>query len=83
MMDSNIWGATTSGLPVARPRHSRTHDVSVDHATSGSTVGCEKNYDTVEFIASRPECAVRQIFFQSKTDRRSAIDARTSVVPSA
>jgi hypothetical protein len=49
-----------------------------DNAKSGSTVGGDKNYDTVDFVAGCRERGCTPHVSQNDTNRRSAIDARTT-----
>jgi len=52
-----------------------------DHAKPGSTVGGDKNYDTAEFVAGCRERGCTPHVSQNDTNRRSAIDARTTRHP--
>lgn len=49
-----------------------------DHAKPGSTVGGDKNYDTAEFVAGCRKRSCTPHVSQNDTNRRSAIDARTT-----
>jgi Rieske Fe-S protein len=49
-----------------------------DNAKSGSTVGGDKNYDTADFVAGCRERGCTPHVSQNDTNRRSAIDARTT-----
>ena len=52
------------------------------NAGPGSTIGADKNYDTADFVAGcRKRGAVPHVA-QNNTNRRSAIDARTTRHPS-
>ena len=57
-------------------------DMIEDNAKSGSTVGGDKNYDTADFVAGCRERGCTPHVSQNDTNRRSAIDARTSRHPS-
>jgi hypothetical protein len=52
-----------------------------DNAKSGSTVGGDKNYDTADFVAGCRERGCTPHVSQNDTNRRSAIDARTTRHP--
>jgi len=52
-----------------------------DNAKPGSTVGADKNYDTAEFVAGCRERGCTPHVSQNNTNRRSAIDARTTRHP--
>src|SRR5438876_709533 len=52
-----------------------------DNAGPGSTVGADKNYDTAEFVAGCRDCGCTLHASQNNTNRRSAIDARTTRHP--
>jgi transposase len=52
-----------------------------DNAGPGSTVGADKNYDTAEFVAGCRDCGCTPHVSQNNTNRRSAIDARTTRHP--
>ena len=52
-----------------------------DNARPGSTVGGDKNYDTAEFVAGCRERGCTPHVSQNNTNRRSAIDARTTRHP--
>jgi transposase len=56
-------------------------DMIDDNARPGSTVGGDKNYDTAEFVASCRERGCTPHVSQNDTNRRSAIDARTTRHP--
>jgi transposase len=56
-------------------------DMVADNAKSGSTVGADKNYDTVEFVAGCRERGCTPHVSQHNANRRSAIDARTTRHP--
>lgn len=49
-----------------------------DNAKPGSTVGADKNYDTAEFVAGCRARGCTPHVSQNNTNRRSAIDARTT-----
>ena len=49
-----------------------------DNARPGSTVGGDKNYDTADFVAGCRERGCTPHISQNDTNRRSAIDARTT-----
>lgn len=49
-----------------------------DHADAKSTVGADKNYDTVDFVATCRELGCTPHVVQNDTNRRSAIDRRTT-----
>jgi transposase len=49
-----------------------------DNARPGSTVGGDKNYDTADFVAGCRERGCTPHVSQNNTNRRSAIDARTT-----
>ena len=53
-----------------------------DNAGPGSTVGADKNYDTADFVAGCRERSCTPHVSQNDTNRRSAIDARTTRHPS-
>jgi transposase len=56
-------------------------DMIGDNAKPGSTVGGDKNYDTADFVAGcRERCCTPHVS-QNDTNRRSAIDARTTRHP--
>ena len=52
-----------------------------DNARPGSTVGGDKNYDTAEFVAGCRKRGCTPHVSQNNTNRRSAIDARTTRHP--
>ncbi len=52
-----------------------------DNARPGSTVGGDKNYDTSEFVAGCRERGCTPHVSQNNTNRRSAIDGRTTRHP--
>jgi transposase len=52
-----------------------------DNAKPGSTVGGDKNYDTAEFVAGCRRHGCTPHVSQNNTNRRSAIDARTTRHP--
>jgi transposase len=52
-----------------------------DNAGAGSTVGADKNYDTADFVASCRERGCVPHVVQNNTNRRSAIDGRTTRHP--
>lgn len=56
-------------------------DMIEDNAKPGSTVGGDKNYDTAEFVAGCRERACTPHVSQNNTNRRSAIDGRTTRHP--
>lgn len=56
-------------------------DMIEDHARPGSTVGGDKNYDTADFVAGCRERGCTPHVAQNNTNRRSAIDARTTRHP--
>jgi hypothetical protein len=49
-----------------------------DNARPGSTVGADKNYDTSDFVAGCRKHGCTPHVSQNNTNRRSAIDARTT-----
>ncbi len=53
-------------------------DMIDDNARPGSTVGGDKNYDTAEFVAGCRNRSCTPHVSQNDTNRRSAIDARTT-----
>jgi len=53
-------------------------DMIDDNAGPGSTVGGDKNYDTADFVAGCRERGCTPHVSQNDTNRRSAIDARTT-----
>jgi transposase len=53
-------------------------DMIEDNARPGSTVGGDKNYDTADFVAGCRERGCTPHVSQNDTNRRSAIDARTT-----
>ena len=53
-------------------------DMIDDNAHPGSTVGADKNYDTAEFVAGCRERRCVPHVAQNNTNRRSAIDGRTT-----
>lgn len=56
-------------------------DMIEDNARPGSTVGGDKNYDTAEFVAGCRDRGCTPHVSQNDTNRRSAIDARTTRHP--
>ena len=56
-------------------------DMIEDNARPGSTIGGDKNYDTAEFVAGCRDCRCTPHVSQNDTNRRSAIDARTTRHP--
>ena len=56
-------------------------DMIDDNARPGSTVGGDKNYDTADFVAGCRERGCTPHVSQNNTNRRSAIDARTTRHP--
>ena len=56
-------------------------DMIDDNAKPGSTVGGDKNYDTADFVAGCRERGCTPHVSQNNTNRRSAIDARTTRHP--
>jgi len=56
-------------------------DMIEDNAGPGSTVGGDKNYDTADFVAGCRERGCTPHVAQNDTNRRSAIDARTTRHP--
>jgi transposase len=56
-------------------------DMIDDNAGAGSTVGGDKNYDTSDFVSGCRERACTPHVSQNNTNRRSAIDARTTHHP--
>ena len=56
-------------------------DMIEDNARPGSTVGGDKNYDTADFVAGNRERGCTPHVSQNNTNRRSAIDARTTRHP--
>jgi transposase len=56
-------------------------DMIEDNAKLGSTVGGDKNYDTADFVAGCRERGCTPHVSQNNTNRRSAIDARTTRHP--
>jgi transposase len=56
-------------------------DLIEDNARPGSTVGGDKNYDTADFVAGCRERRCTPHVSQNNTNRRSAIDARTTRHP--
>jgi transposase len=56
-------------------------DMIEDSAKPGSTVGGDKNYDTAGFVAGCRELRCTPHVSQNDTNRRSAIDARTTRHP--
>src|SRR6516225_7329767 len=56
-------------------------DMIDDNARPGSTVGGDKNYDTADFVAGCRECGCTPHVSQNDTNRRSAIDGRTTRHP--
>jgi hypothetical protein len=52
-----------------------------DNAKPGSTVGGDKNYDTAAFVAGCRERGCTPHVAQNDTNRRSAIDGRTTRHP--
>ena len=53
-------------------------DMIADTASAGSTVGGDKNYDTIEFVADCRALGCVPHVAQNTTNRRSAIDRRTT-----
>jgi IS5 family transposase len=56
-------------------------DMIEDNARPGSTVGGDKNYDTADFVAGCRKRGCTPHVSQNATNRRSAIDARTTRHP--
>lgn len=56
-------------------------DMIEDKAAPGSTIGGDKNYDTADFVAGCRERGCTPHVSQNDTNRRSAIDARTTRHP--
>jgi transposase len=56
-------------------------DMIDDNARPGSTVGADKNYDTADFVAGCRERSCTPHVSQNNTNRRSAIDGRTTRHP--
>jgi transposase len=56
-------------------------DMIDDNAGPGSTVGGDKNYDTADFVAGCRKRGCTPHVSQNNTNRRSAIDARTTRHP--
>ena len=56
-------------------------DMIEDNAKPGSTVGGDKNYDTADFVAGCRERGCTPHVSQNNTNRRSAIDGRTTRHP--
>jgi transposase len=56
-------------------------DMIEDNVRPGSTVGGDKNYDTADFVAGCRERGCTPHVSQNDTNRRSAIDARTTRHP--
>jgi transposase len=56
-------------------------DMIEDNAKPGSTVGGDKNYDTADFVAGCRERGCTPHVSQNDTNRRSAIDGRTTRHP--
>jgi transposase len=56
-------------------------DMIADNARPGSTVGGDKNYDTAEFVAGCRKRGCTPHVSQNDTNRRSAIDGRTTRHP--
>ena len=56
-------------------------DMIDDNARPGSTVGGDKNYDTADFVAGCRQRGCTPHVSQNDTNRRSAIDARTTRHP--
>jgi transposase len=56
-------------------------DMIADNAKPGSTVGADKNYDTAAFVAGCRDLGCTPHVSQNDTNRRSAIDARTTRHP--
>ena len=56
-------------------------DMIADNARPGSTVGGDKNYDTADFVAGCRELGCTPHVSQNNTNRRSAIDERTTRHP--
>jgi len=56
-------------------------DMIEDNAKPGSTVGGDKNYDTADFVAGCRERGCTPHVSQNDTNRRSAIDRRTTRHP--
>ena len=56
-------------------------DMIDDNARPGGTVGGDKNYDTADFVAGNRERGCTPHVSQNNTNRRSAIDARTTRHP--
>ena len=56
-------------------------DMIADNAKPGSTVGADKNYDTAAFVAGCRDHGCTPHVAQNNTNRRSAIDERTTRHP--
>jgi len=61
--------------------HATALDMIEDNARPGSTVGADKLYDTADFVAGCRERRCTPHVAQNNTNRRSAIDARTTRHP--
>jgi hypothetical protein len=78
MMENRNGLIVDARLTEANGTAERTTTLDMDNAKPGSTVGADKNYDTADF-ACRERCTPR--VSQNDTNRRSAIDARTTRHP--
>jgi len=67
--------------PNGTAERSTALDMIEDNAKPGSTVGGDKNYDTADFVAGCRERGCTPHVSQNDTNRRSAIDARTTRHP--
>lgn len=56
-------------------------DMIQDNVRPGSTIGADKNYDTADFVAGCRERGCTPHIAQNDTNRRSAIDGRTTRHP--
>jgi Transposase DDE domain len=83
MMESRNGLIIDARLTVANGTTERTTALGMieDNAKSGSTVGGDKNYDTADFVAGCRERGCTPHVSQNDTNRRSAIDARTTRHP--
>jgi hypothetical protein len=61
--------------------HATALDMIEDNARAGSTVGADKLYDTADFVAGCRACGCTPHVAQNDTNRRSAIDGRTTRHP--
>ena len=65
-------------VPTLHGARTTALDMIEDNAAAGSTVGGDKNYDTADFVTGCRQRGCTPHVSQNNTNRRSAIDARTT-----